>query len=276
MKSMLKTRRLGYKKRLSFELRCLLCIVPSFIGITIFHFIPYIRVLYFSFINNQFQKNFVGFDNYAELFANKYFLLAFKNSIILVLVGVPLLVVFSILISIAITFVLKKISWIKDSFIFPFLVPTAGIIVIWQQLFNWSNSALPIYILYIWKNSGILIILLLAAISTIEKSMYEAAKLDGCNGIRIHQHITIPMITPTIFFTSLFGIVNSFKIFKESYLYYGNQYPPNHSYTLQYYMNNNFLKFNYKSLSTSSIVTSMFVLLIILGGLYVQRRYKSE
>lgn len=83
------------------------------------------------------------------------------------------------------------------------------------------------------------------------------------------------MIAPTIFFTVLLSIVNSFKIFKESYLYYGNKYPPNHSYTLQYYMNNNFLKFDYQALATSSILTSLLVLVIVVLGLIIQRRFQS-
>ena len=74
-------------------------------------------------------------------------------------------------------------------------------------------------------------------------------------------------------FSVLLSIVNSFKIFKESYLYYGSKYPPNHSYTLQYYMNNHFLKLNYQSLSCSAILTSVVILLIVLCGLWLQRRY---
>ena len=116
---------------------------------------------------------------------------------------------------------------------------------------------------------------LTAALTTLERSVFEAAKIDGARTILIHRKITIPMITPTIFFTVLLTIVNSFKIFKESYLYYGNKYPPAHSYTLQYYMNNNFLKFNYQVLATSSILTSFLVLIIVGIGLKIQRSFQS-
>ena len=83
------------------------------------------------------------------------------------------------------------------------------------------------------------------------------------------------MIMPTLMFTSLLSIVNSFKIFKESYLYFGTNYPPEHSYTLQYYMNNNFLKLDYQSLATSAVLTSVVVFLIVLAGLALQRRYRQ-
>ena len=114
-----------------------------------------------------------------------------------------------------------------------------------------------------------------AAFTAIEQSIYEAAKLDGANSFILHTKITIPMIMPTVFFTTLLSVVNSFKIFKESYLYYGTNYPPDHSYTLQYYMNNNFLKLDYQSLATSAVLTSVIVFLIVIGGMAVQRRYRQ-
>lgn len=70
----------------------------------------------------------------------------------------------------------------------------------------------------------------------------------------------------------LTSIVNSFKIFKESYLFYGTNYPPDHSYTLQYYMNNNILKLDCQSLATSAVLTSVLVFVIVIVGMAIQRR----
>ncbi|GEM_PF-4109936 len=74
--------------------------------------------------------------------------------------------------------------------------------------------------------------------------------------------ITFPMIAPTVFFTVLLSIVNSFKIFKQSYLFYGTNYPPDHSYTLQYYTNKNFLKLDYQSLAASAVIFLISVLIL--------------
>lgn len=83
------------KKKLShgtkWNLRCLFCIVPSFLGCALFFLIPYIRVLYYSVINNQFQKKFVGLENYVEVMENEFFQLAMKNSLLLIGIGVPVL-----------------------------------------------------------------------------------------------------------------------------------------------------------------------------------------
>ena len=263
------------KKSLSWNTRCKLFLLPSLIGSIIFSFWPYIRVLYYSVIDNQFRKNFVGLSNYIETLSNQYFQLALKNSLLLIIIGVPIIIILALIISLLITYQLRKFPKLRDAFILPMLIPTASIVVIWQILFKNYSSVMPIYALYVWKYIGIVIILLTAALTTIDNEVYDAAKIDGAKASTIYRKITIPMITPTLLFTVLLSIVNSFKIFKESYLYYGNKYPPDHSYTLQYYMNNNFLKFDYQSLASSSILTSILVLLIVAIGLKIQRRFQS-
>jgi multiple sugar transport system permease protein len=128
--------------------------------------------------------------------------------------------------------------------------------------------------LFIWKNIGICIVLLTAAFTNINQEVIEAAQLEGVTGYRLHRRITVPLIFPTILFSTLLSIVNSFRIFKETFLYYGGtNYPPNHSYTLQYYMNNNFLKFDYQTLATASVFSTILILLIVSGGFLLQRRY---
>ncbi len=275
LRSMKTGRKVSRTWSLSWNMRCCLCLIPSFIGSIIFFFWPYIRVLCYSVIDNQFHKKFVGLYNYTETLLNPYFQLAVKNSLLLMIIGVPVLVLSALVLSMLLAFQLHKLPRIRDAFILPMLIPTASIVMIWQSIFSGVTSAVPIYLLYLWKNMGICVILLTAALTTIDWSLYEAAKLDGAKVIYLHRKITIPIITPAIFFVILLAIVNSFMIFKESYLYYGNKYPPDHSYTLQFYMNNNFLKFDYQALASSSILTSLLILLIVGIGLQIQRRYQS-
>lgn len=258
-----------------FHLRCSLCLLPSLLGITVFFLIPYLRVFFYSLVNNQFQKKFVFFENYGQVLNNNFFRLAMKNSVLLIFIGVPALLLLSIVLSFLLSFSMKRFKVLRDAFIFPMFVPTAAIVVVWQEFFLGSQTAMPIYLLFIWKNLGLCVILLTSALTTLDGSLFEAARLDGATPRQMHMKISLPMIMPTFFFTLLLGIVNTFKIFKESFLFYGNQYPPNHSYTLQYYMNNHFLKFDYQSLAASSILTSLLVLLIVFAGLKVQRRFQS-
>lgn len=261
------------KKCFKWNTKCKLCLLPSLIGTAAFFVVPYLRVLYYSLIDSQFKRNFVWFDNYIETLQNKYFQLALKNSLLIILIAVPILIVFALIISLALSYGIKWVRKTRFAFVLPMVIPTASIVLIWRGVFAESETVLPIYLLFIWKNIGICIVLLTAAFTSIERSVFEAARLDGANSFILHTKITVPMIAPTVFFTVLLSIVNSFKIFKESYLYYGTNYPPDHSYTLQYYMNNNFLKLDYQSLATSAVLTSILVFGIVMAGMAIQRRY---
>lgn len=261
------------KKHIKWNTKCKLCLLPSLIGTALFFIIPFFRILYYSLIDNQFKRNFIGFDNYIKTLTNEYFLLSLKNSLLLIVIAVPILMATALAISLVLSYGIKWVRKTRLAFVLPMVIPTASIVLIWRSVFADSSTALPIYLLFIWKNIGICVILLTAAFTSIESSVFEAARLDGAKGFILHTKITIPMIAPTVFFTVLLSIVNSFKIFKESYLYYGTNYPPNHSYTLQYYMNNNFLKLDYQSLATSAVLTSIIVFGIVTAGMAIQRRF---
>jgi multiple sugar transport system permease protein len=123
-----------------------------------------------------------------------------------------------------------------------------------------------IYTMFIWKNVGINVLILLSSIINIDKNIKEAAKLDGAHSLKMHFFITIPIIMPYIFFVAIFSFINSIKIFKESYLFFGTNYPPDVVYTIQYYMNNNFYKLKYQNLTTSvNILIAIFAAFILLS-----------
>lgn len=262
-------------KRLTWRVKCIICMLPSLVGTTVFFVVPFLRVLYYSLIDNQFKRNFVGLDNYEEVLKNEYFILALKNSLLLIVICIPILVILALMISITLAYIIRKLTVVRTAFILPMVIPTASVALIWQLFFTDKTTVWPLYLLFIWKNIGICIILMTAAFSSIDNSIFEAAKLDGAGAFRLHTGITVPMIAPTILFCILLSIVNSFKIYKESYLLYNTNYPPEHSYTLQYYMNNHFMKLNYQSLSVSAVLTSLIILVIVIVGLKVQRRYSQ-
>lgn len=253
--------------------KCRLLLFPSLLGIAVFYVIPYVRVIYFSMIDNQFNRRFVGLKNYKMVLSNTYFQLALRNSFLLIVAAVPVLVAGAFVISIFLHRMEGKWKLLRIAFIFPMLVPTASIALVWRTVFSESDSVIPIYFLFWYKNLGLLVILISAALSTLDASVFEAARLDGASGLVLHRKITLPLVFPTILFTVLLGIVYSFKVFRESYLYYGGAYPPDHSYTLQYYMNNHFLKLNYQNLASAAVLTSLVLYFIVWGGVKLQKKY---
>lgn len=109
--------------------KCIICMLPGISETLIFFVIPYLRMLYYSVIDNQFRRNFAGLYNYARTIQNSYFMLAFKNSLVFIVAGVPVLVIFAVVLSILLYFGIKDNKkgignlFIKSAFILPMLLP---------------------------------------------------------------------------------------------------------------------------------------------------------
>jgi len=170
------------------------------------------------------------------------------------------------------------------------VLPTAGVIFAWQLAFQNETyremirhvastefwTILPIYLLYIWKNTGLNIIILSAAIAGVPNEVYEASSLDGAGVFQKHRHITLPLITPAIMFVVVLSFVNALRNFRESYLFFGTNYPPDVAYTLQYYMNNHFGRLNYPTLTTASVIFTVIIATIILVMYRLENKYNER
>ena len=268
-----------------FRKKCIFLLLPASAGFLLFYVIPFFGSLYYAGTKNTFDHSFVFLDNFISSFQNEFFLLALKNTLMFTVIGVGAIMVFSLVISILLVSAGKRYRFLRAAFVLPMLLPTAGVAQIWRSLFNSGNrlvsaqsvlpgllgevfnpQILPVYLLYVWKYCGFNIILLVSAISSIEKEVYEAAALDGASGLRLHWRITAPMIRPTLFFAAVLSFVNSFRIFKEIYYLFGDDYPPDPVYFVQYYMNNNFHKLNYQMLSSGAIIFASVIFVMVLFG----------
>lgn len=260
-----------------FKLKIALLSLPAIAGFLVFYIIPFIRSIGYSFISNVAKKEFVWFNNYKEVLANKFFRMALKNTVIFSGVGVIVIMLLSLILSIALVKLSKRFSFIKSFFVMPYVLPSASVIFFWQMFFDTQQYAalteieglggffdvLPLYVIFLWKNIGINIILLTSALTKIDPAVYEAAALDGAHGPKLHTKITLPLISPSLFFVGVLSFVNSLKIFKESYLYYNSNYPPDTAYMIQNYMNNHFYKLNYQNLSTAVVIFTLVMSIVI-------------
>ena len=260
-----------------FKLKIALLSLPAICGFLIFYIIPFFRSIGYSFIGNVANKEFVGLTNYKEVLANKYFRMALKNTVIFSVVGVAAIMILSLGLSIALVKLSKRFSFIKSFFVMPYVLPSASVVFFWQMFFDTGTytalteiesfggffDVLPLYVIFLWKNIGINIILITSALTKIDAEVYEAAALDGAHGLKLHAKITLPLISPSLFFVGVLSFVNSLKIFKESYLYYNSNYPPDAAYMIQNYMNNHFFKLNYQNLSTAVVIFTVAMALVI-------------
>ena len=157
-------------------------------------------------------------------------------------------------------------------------MPVTGTVLLADVFFSTSEPGLgSILALYLWKNTGYSMILLLAGLMTIPQEQYNCAKLDGAGEIQMFFYITTPQMWYSLFFTFLFSMINGFKCFREIFLL-GGEHPGKQVYMLQHYLNNNFESLNYRNLSAVSVLLFL-VIAVVLGLAYVgvlgKEAYKS-
>lgn len=240
------------------------CLLPAAVGLLLFYLIPYGKVILYSVVKSQYQKRFVGLRNYREVLENPYFQLACWNTLLMILICVPLFVILSIVISVFCMQRGRTGKLLHRMSILPLLLPSAGAVAAFSILFGKIDNPFPVYGMFLWKYVGMGVVILTAAFSTVDPQIKEAARMDGAGMYVICRKIILPLCRKPLLFTVVLGIVYCFRTFRESFLYYNANYPPDYSYTLQYYMNNQFLKLKYQSMAAASVIVT-----VLLAGIVV-------
>jgi len=254
----------------------ILYLLPSLAGFLTFFIVPFFYSFTYAFTENAFTKKFVWFDNFAALFLNDFFRLAMKNTGKFTLCAVPLTMVLSILIALLIVRYAAKLPFVKSAFFLPVILPSATIVMLWQA---YVSDAVPpfssLLLIYLWKYGGLNVMLILTALTGMSKDMLDAAKIDGAGLLRTTWHVTLPNIAPTLFFTFILSVVNSLKIFRESFLLYTN-YPDESVYMLQNYLNNHFQKLNYQNISTAAIFFAVIVYTVVAVVFVAEKKWSEQ
>lgn len=219
-----------------------LFILPWLIGFVVFLAGPMVASLYFSFTQYQLVKPPVwqGLENYRSAFADPLVWQSLKVSAVYSIVVVPFGMVFSFLVALLLNQRVKALSLLRSIYYLPVLIPAAVSSILFGWLFNpdfglvnialslvgikgplWLASmtwALPtLMILNLWTIGGPMLIYL-AGFQGVPTDLYEAASIDGAGTIRRFLHVTIPMVTPVIFFNLILGIIGSFQSFTSAYV----------------------------------------------------------
>jgi len=263
-------------------------LAPSLIGVFLFFILPFFVVIYYSTVDNPISANFVGFQNFVNVFKNGAFKLAGKNTLKFSFVAMPLSVVLSLLLAAMLDRNIPLRSQFRTFFLTPMMVPVASVVLIVQVMFHYNGAVnqflsnfgvakidwlksdyaqVVIIFLFLWKNLGYNMILFLSGLESIPRELIEVAMLENANGWQVFWNIKIRYLSPTILFVTILSLINSFKVFREIYLLTGD-YPYDSLYMLQHFMNNTFRSLDYQKLSSAAIIMS-FVMIIIIGILFV-------
>ena len=216
-----------------------LFLLPNFICFLTFVFVPIIMGLVISFTDyNGFNKfNFVGLSNYTRMFGDEYFQISFKNNLIYTAVTVPATVILALLLAAALNTGMKGAGLLRTLYFFPTISSMVAVGIVWSMLFNpskgpingaltamgvqnppnWlassSTALLSVMIVAVWKQVGYYMVILLSGMQVIPKSLYESAELDGANTVQRFFHVTIPLLSSTLFMVIIMLIINSFQVF---------------------------------------------------------------
>jgi oligogalacturonide transport system permease protein len=216
----------------------LLYISPWLIGFLVFQLYPFVSSFIFSFTDYSLLKTpkFVGLDNYYYMFyKDPLFWKSLLVTFIYVFFSVPAKLVFALLIALILAMKLKYINFFRTVYYIPSIMGgSVAISILWKVLFdndgvvnrflsflsvgpiNWlGNPDIALYtigMLAVWQ-FGSSMVIFLAGLKQIPLELYEAARIDGASGIRSFFRITIPLLTPIIFFNLIMQMVNAFQEF---------------------------------------------------------------
>lgn len=220
-----------------------LFILPMFTGLMLFSVIPFIQNILYSFrrMGTFGEGTFIALENYKDLVKDETFWLALRNTGFYALVGVPLVVVFSVFLANLLNKKLRGQTAYRTLMFIPAITIPAAIGILWRWIlnyqygiFNWILEKLgfsrvawlgdvkyvrwAIILVLVWSMVSHYVIIMLAAMQGIDSSYYEAARLDGANSRQMFFKITLPMLTPMIFFSVIMITIGILQIFDFIYL----------------------------------------------------------
>lgn len=257
--------------------------LPLILGCLVFYTLPFLLVLrnaVYSGIGDA--EKFVGLGNFRSMLGNNVFQLAFGNTLKFLLVALPLILVISFGIALVLKEHVRQHETLKSVLLLPYILPVSATVLLVELLFaesgmlnqaldllgipvaDWLHSEAAFIVVvgvYLWKNTGYAVILLLSGLVTIPDDHYAVADVDGANFWQKLLYITIPQMWYSIFFTLVFSLINAFKCFREIFLI-GGTHPDSSIYMLQHFLNNAFEKLSYPKLAVASVL--LFLLLTIL------------
>ena len=252
-----------------------LLLLPSLAGFLTFFIVPFVYSFWYAFTENAFTKKFVWFDNFKRLFENEYFKLAMKNTGKFTVLAVPLTMAISLILALLLVRFATRLPFVKSALFLPVILPSAIIVMLWNAYISTFTPFDSLLLIFLWKYGGLNVMLMLTALSGMDKSMIEAARIDGANVFQQTVRVTLPNIAPTLFFTFILSVVNSLKVFRESYLLYGN-YPDETVYMLQNFLNNHFAKLNYQYISTAAIFFAVIVYTVVAAVFVAEKKWSES
>ena len=231
-----------------------LYILPAILFLGVFMVYPLIDVFIYSFeegFNFASQKFFgVGFYNYAYVLSDPYFLQALKNTFILVVITVPVSTLLALVISVVLNSITKLRKLFQTVYFLPYVTNTLAVGMVFMILFAKTEQSeglvnaflgmfgispidfirgpywakmLVLSVYTVWIVLPFKILILTSALASVNQEYYDAAMIDGTSKWRIFRKITLPMISPMLFYLIITGFIGAFKAYSDAVAIFGTQ-----------------------------------------------------
>ncbi|EFA73945.1 Binding-like protein-dependent transport systems inner membrane component [Raphidiopsis brookii D9] len=275
-------------------------LIPALFLLSLTVFVPALQAFYLSFTSYQDigeSPKFIGIDNFVKLWHDPIFWLTLVNTVVYLVGVVPILVILPLILAILVNQKLRGMSWFRTAYYTPVVISMVVAGIAWKWLYAengllnqliktlgifpdgipWLTSPdkilgiVPIslasvMVVTIWKGLGYYMVIYLAGLQSIPEDIYEAAAIDGSEGISQHIDITIPLMRPYLALVAVISAISATKVFEEVYIMTGGG-PLNSSKTIVYYL----YEQAFSNLQLTYACTIGLVLfLIILGLSYLQ------
>ena len=292
-------------------------LAPNFIGFAVFTLMPVLFSIFLSFVKwkggSIETMQWVGLQNYADIFKtatvaekgigylfSKVDLgIALKNTVFYTLVTVPMTLVFSVALALALNKAVRGSVVFRTVFFFPYVASMVAICVCWRFMMmkdgpinhflmalgipynkSWTaDSTMSIWsiiLVSVWRNMGYYMVIYLAALQGIPSDLYEAATTDGANKWQQFTHVTLPQLRPTTFFASTMLIISCFKIYDVVAIMTEGGPGRSTKMLVTYIYDEAFSNFNYGIASAIAMVLLVIVLVFTLIQFSLEDRYANN
>ena len=275
-------------------------IFPLFSGLTIFYIMAFFQNFYDSFTNKSSFgiPEFIGLENYINLFTDEKFYRSALNTLLYVIICVPVIVSFATILAVLLNQKIKFKTTFRLLIFLPAITLPAAIGLLWKWILNYEYGIINIVLnlfgiesvawlsdpkvvlfsislVFIWSSVSYQMIILLAALQEVSKSYYESAEIDGSSPLNTFFKITLPLISPSIFFVTITSVINVFQMFDFIYL----MIPASSSgisasrSLVTYFFEEGFVNFHKGYAAAISMILFLIILIVTIFQLWAQKKW---
>jgi multiple sugar transport system permease protein len=266
-----------------------LFVAPVVVGLTILSAGPILASLAISLSDWDLltAPGFVGLDNFARLVEDRRFASALRNTVFYVVASVPIGMVIALGLAVALNRAIAGISLIRTMYFLPLVTSAIAVGLVWAWIYSPANGllnqllglppqkwisdpfwAMPaIVAMSVWQGLAASTIIFLAGMQAIPEALYDAAEVDGAGARQRFRYVTLPLLTPSLFFTGILNLIGSFQVFDQIFVLARPGQPTTATVTLVYFIYENGFR-NFKMGYASAASWVLFLIVATLTILY--------